>query len=326
MTRREDDLELFLNHPGLSRVSDNLARIARNSIRIRTRVVNEESILIGASKFGGRPDLPPELEWPTNVVDLSEMPPGLSDDVNSSLLGTGGRYHLPFVAQFRLDDVAPYDLEGDLPSTGMLYFFYGDPSDHFGIRASQWFWSKNSFGIPNLNNWQVIYHNGDLRDLTRARVTQALPDNRAFGTCTLAFWSTSSFPQVETCFIGAEVNQEAMLVLTDKEWDIYTSVRYRQYGTKTVHKLLGYSDDSQPFAMERSYTLVRDRLFPNPQPFDSLTEVEQQRELIEGRLLFQLDGILKINMWFGRGGKLFFFISQQDLIARDFSKAWATAQ
>src|SRR5258708_6190680 len=112
--------------------------MARNSIRIRTRLLNEESIPIGASKFGGTPDLPPEIEWPMNRVDLSEFPPWLSDDVNSALLDTGGRYHLPFVAQFRLEDVAPYDLEGDLPSTGMLYFFYGNPSDHFGIRASQW--------------------------------------------------------------------------------------------------------------------------------------------------------------------------------------------
>jgi uncharacterized protein YwqG len=325
MTRREDDLELFLNHPGLSRVNDNLARMARNSIRIRTRKVNEESIAIGASKFGGTPDLPPGLEWPMNMVDLSEMPPGLLDDVNSALLDSGGRYHLPFVAQFRLDDVAPYDLEDDLPSTGMLYF-YGDPSEHFGIRASQWFWSKNRHRIPNPNDWKVIYHKGDLRDLTRARVTQALPDNRTFGTCTLTFWSASSLPQVETCFIGAEVNQEAMLVLTDKEWDIYSRLRHRQYVRKSVHKLLGYSDDSQPFAMEWSYSLVRDKLFPNPLPFDSLSKVEQQVELVEGRLLFQLDGLLETNMWFGRGGNLFFFIRQDDLIARDFSKAWATEQ
>ena len=324
MTRTQDDLELFLNHPGLSRVRDELARMARNTIRIRTRVANEESVQIGRSKFGGAPDLPPNLEWPTGVFDLSEFPPGLLDDVDSTLLDTGGRYHLPLVAQFKLEDVASHDIGQLLPPAGMLYFFYGDPYSHLGISATQWYLSKHR-QFPDPNDWKVIYYDGDSRNISRARPTQALPEDQTFGTRTLSFRPSTSLPQVETCFIGDEINQSATLVLTDKEWEIYAGLRYRQYGTKTVHKLLGYSDDAQPFAMEWSYTQVRDILFPDLPPFDGLAKDEQQRELENCRLLFQLDGA-GLNIWFGRDGKLFFFIRDQDLIARRFTKCWANAQ
>jgi uncharacterized protein YwqG len=325
MTGRQDDLEPFLKHPGLSRVSHELARMARNSIRIRTDVARDESIQVGRSKFGGAPDLPSTLEWPTGAFDLAEFPPGLSDDVHSTLLETGGRYYLPFIAQFRLTDIEPYDVEGILPREGMLYFFYGGPMMHLGISASQWYLSKHP-QFPDPEDWRVIYYDGDLRNLSRAHGSQALPENRNFGTCTLSFWSSVSLPQVETCFIGDENTQNATLVLTREEWDIYCDLRYEQYGAKTVHKLLGYSDDAQQYAMEGSYCDVREMIFPNLPPFDTLAEADQQSELEDGRLLFQLDAVPEIDMWFGRDGMLYFFIGQDDLLARRFTNCWATEQ
>jgi len=326
MTQEDNDLEPFLAHPGLSRVRNDLARLAKNSIHISTTVATDESIPVGTSKFGGEADLPASIEWPTGTLDLSAFPPGLSDDVNSDLLEREGRYNLPFVAQFRLADVAPYDLEGILPSTGMLYFFYGDPGMHFGIRASQWFWSKHWSATLSPNYWKVIHYDGDLRKLNRVHAAQALPDNRPFGTCDLTFRSSTSLPQVETCFIGNEANKEASVVLMNEEWRIYAGLRYEQYSATTVHKLLGYSDDAQPYAMENSYSNIRDLLFPHPSPFEALTEVDQQEELVEGRLLLQLDSLPEIDMHFGRDGMLFFFIREQDLRARDFSRVWATEQ
>ena len=38
---------------------------------------------------------------------------------------TYGDIPLPFIAQLRLADIVPYDLDHVLPSSGMLYFFYG---------------------------------------------------------------------------------------------------------------------------------------------------------------------------------------------------------
>ncbi len=56
---------------------------------------------LGASRFGGVPDLPPGVAWPAR------------DDVP-----------MEFVAQLRLADCAAHDPLGRLPATGHLWFFY----------------------------------------------------------------------------------------------------------------------------------------------------------------------------------------------------------
>src|SRR5690349_12219079 len=94
------DLERLLAAHGLSGRSEQLIRLSRPAVRITSRLV-EADLPVGVSKFGGSPDLPPEAEWPCRKG-----------------------YPLFLMAQFYLPDVVPYDDEGALPRTGMLYFFY----------------------------------------------------------------------------------------------------------------------------------------------------------------------------------------------------------
>ena len=60
-----------------------------------------QQLALGASRFGGLPDLPPNVEWPRR------------DGVP-----------MEFVAQIRLEDIAPHDSENALPHAGTLLFFY----------------------------------------------------------------------------------------------------------------------------------------------------------------------------------------------------------
>src|SRR5437660_4671962 len=86
---------------GLSRVVKDLDRIARPSIRVVTTAADESTLRVGASKLGGLPDLPPEVPWPTRR-DLPQS----------------------FIAQIRLAQVYPYDVQHALPQSGILWFFY----------------------------------------------------------------------------------------------------------------------------------------------------------------------------------------------------------
>ncbi len=81
---------------------------------------------VGKSRLGGEPDLPPGAEWPSVrltkqaandqlFVELSTVPHTL--DGKHVILPLG------FVAQLRLEDLAPLDPEGRLPETGLLSFF-----------------------------------------------------------------------------------------------------------------------------------------------------------------------------------------------------------
>ena len=68
---------------------------------------NTESFETGLSKFGGTPDLPKEIDWPT-----FEGEP------------------MAFLSQINLEQLSDYDIESVLPKSGILYFFSTDLSDY----------------------------------------------------------------------------------------------------------------------------------------------------------------------------------------------------
>ncbi|BCM91384.1 hypothetical protein IAD21_03256 [Abditibacteriota bacterium] len=85
---------------------------------------------VGISKIGGWPDIWPGFEWP-QVKEMS----------------------LPLLAQFRMEDIAPYDEERSLPTQGMLLIFYDFMADLEGEQAVQ-----------------VLYFEGDFSTLQRAGI------------------------------------------------------------------------------------------------------------------------------------------------------------
>ena len=67
---------------------------------------DDEPTPIGATRFGGEPDLPPNVAWPT--VDGEVM---------------------TFAAQLDLDGPKRYSAARELPATGLLSFFYAFGDD-----------------------------------------------------------------------------------------------------------------------------------------------------------------------------------------------------
>ena len=74
---------------------------------------------MGASRFGGQPDVPAGFTWPVFETAVPEdetvKPPPLA-----------------FLAQFDCASLAPLDREGLLPKTGLLSFFYELGSQRWG--------------------------------------------------------------------------------------------------------------------------------------------------------------------------------------------------
>jgi len=75
---------------------------------IRLSFKNTADDLFGKSKWWGFPDMPEDLDYP-------EVP------VNED--GEAYDEPLTFICQIRCEDIGPYDPEGLLPHSGMLYFF-----------------------------------------------------------------------------------------------------------------------------------------------------------------------------------------------------------
>ena len=79
-----------------------LLRNARPALAIDTIPASDDEIPVGESKFGGRPDLPEGVPWPT--FDRGEHP--------------------FFLAQIRLEDLAGTVAGKALPPSGLLLFFF----------------------------------------------------------------------------------------------------------------------------------------------------------------------------------------------------------
>lgn len=71
---------------GLVDVKDHVLQLARPILAIKTAICDENTIPIGASKLGGRPDLPEDVEWPVCAESMrDEYPAGV--DAKLGFLG-----------------------------------------------------------------------------------------------------------------------------------------------------------------------------------------------------------------------------------------------
>ncbi len=80
----------------------------------------------GRSRIGGAPDLPAGTAWPRFVAKRAALAKRYVPNSVAAILNDANAIDVPFafIAQFRLEDVAPFDTEGYLPKTGLLSFFF----------------------------------------------------------------------------------------------------------------------------------------------------------------------------------------------------------
>ncbi len=125
--RAREEMRRLLSEAGLRRQTDTLIMGARDSIRIRTRSVEDGALPVGSSKLGGIPDLPETVAWPEH----------------------GGRPML-FLGQIRLSDLSDVDETDALPDSGVLAFFYDAEEQPWG------------FDPEDRGAWRVIHSDDEL--------------------------------------------------------------------------------------------------------------------------------------------------------------------
>jgi uncharacterized protein YwqG len=263
----------------LAHHAETLERLLKPAIRI-FHAPSESPAPLGASKLGGDPDLPPDFVWP----DWNGTP-------------------MAFLAQFRLDELAPYDLENLLPPTGMLYFFY---------EAEEQPWGGY---IEDEGGWRVFHHTGQISDLVRTPPPDNIPEYSRFREVPVRFEQRYMLPfdDEELESLAPELGE-----LSEVESDAYRELvdRLAKLEEDTPrHWLLGYHYNIQSAAnAEAMQTLFG---------LSGEQAVERAQELV---LLLQLDSDLTAEMEWGDVGTLYFWIHQDDLAARRFDKVWMTLQ
>ena len=121
-------------------IKEKLESLGRNSIQLK--IARKETYKLGATRFGGKPDVPPDFVWPTYEGESYDH--------------VVGNRPLTFLAQFNCAELAQLDKEHLLPDHGLLSFFYEtdtqcwgfDPKDK-GCARVYWFEDLSALSAAN---------------------------------------------------------------------------------------------------------------------------------------------------------------------------------
>lgn len=260
---------------GLGHHAASLEALVRSSVRLRTEVVEESSIGIGRTKVGGNPDLPRSFNWP--------------------------RYEgLPqsFIAQINLSEVHPYDVDGLLPATGLLSFFYDSQQSVWGFDPAQ------------DGAWAVRY-TPDSADLVRWSTPRDLPDEGHFRGALL-------HPSIESTYPPWEFSEVNGLKLTRDEQFAYAELLEEDEGP--IHRLLGHPDPVQG-DMQLECQLVSHGLYcGDSKGYDDPRAAALEAGAVNWRLLLQVDSDDDARMEWGDGGRIYYWVHLESLANRDWQQ------
>ena len=283
-----EEMQSFFAEKGLLSYFEQAKKYVKNAIRIAFEPSDDSDIAIGASKFGGCPDLPDDVEWFAD--EMAGIP-------------------LSFICQINFAEVKPYDSDDKLPSSGMLYFFYDclempwgyDPTDGVGKK--------------------VFYYDGDLSKLERKAVPDNFDEDAAlfFGAAKLTFDNVLELPD-EFSSPGGRIK------VTDEEESALDEILSECEDEMVINKLLGHSDNIQG-EMELECELVTNGLYcGDSSGFNEGRERGIDQNTDHWNLLLQIDSNDEIGMEWGDCGRLYLWITDEDLADRNFEDAWLILQ
>lgn len=229
---------------------------------------------------------------------------------------------MAFLGQFNLAEIAQYDVDGVLPKSGLLSFFYetdGEPlyAELWGLPEPE-----RSKAVPDVldpRSWRVRYFPEDpatfFRRLTPAAVN---PDGR-FPNCSVRRTTEWTIPEADSPAVqplGLTASERFALINIDGHINGGT---WEEPGIR----LLG-----QPYNLDGSTLLQCDlaaRGVHNVQ-WDQVTMAQERDAASRWQLLLQLRGGQEIPYNWGGSGVLHFCIERAALAVRDFQRTWLNMQ
>lgn len=281
------ELEADMLKHGLQNYLAAMKPFARNAIRIEPDPTGDDTLPIGTSKYGGRPDLPASVGWfrhPDTKIPLS------------------------FLAQINLADVKPFDTDDQLPACGLLSVFYDCSMD-----GMPW-----GFEPGDAAGWKVFFYDGDSSTLERKDIPHDLEENGVlFGSAQLTFESRFEVPAYDSdlCDLSGISDEEE-----ERYWD------WLNEEDEPVNKLLGHADTIQS-GMELECEYVTNGInCGSPEGYQQAKALRREQYAKRWRLLMQIDSHDELGMMWGDMGRLYLWITSEDLAARRFDKVWLILQ
>lgn len=335
-----DEIRGAFNAAGLERLADHVERLTSTSVRVETRKVRETSLLVGASKIGGQPDMPAGAGWPKR----------------------DGR-PLGFLAQFNLSEVAAFDLGRVLPSTGLLSFFYDFQAAPWGLK------------VEDRGGWRVLYADSITTSMARLDWPDSLPEwfrlpaQRPAFSLQLSFTAEPEWVLAQGQLTGDElakyrdvVASLAHVALDSREGEDEEVGNEDENADEedvdldafeclaTQHKLLGHPTlvhygrmpwECESLAGKRATPNFESLCFKPDSALDERVREDIRQAFERWCLLFQLGNVSGLpfpkgyededdpvwrlcelcDLW-ARGGLMYFWIERDRLTRRDLSNVW----
>lgn len=274
-----------------------LPQLYRN--RIDARFVSQsERAAVGASKFGGCPDVPKGFEWPvfeTDTYDDSQVK----------------QRPLAFLAQFDCAQLAKLDRDGLLPQTGVLSFFYE-------LDSQRWGYDPKDRGCA-----RVFWFEGSLE---RGEFPAELAEEFRLPELSVELSGAADAPDFQDACPALEYDWTA------NDYRAFDQAR-RELGMDypaNRSQLLGWPD-----LIQNNMTLeceLVDRGYYLGGSWEEIPLEERSAlrtpSIREWQLLFQLDTVEHgdFELMFGDCGRIYFYIRREDLAQRRFDRVWLVQQ
>jgi len=280
-------------------LADVLRPALRPGTRLHTRRVAGGEIALGATRIGGRPDLPSSIEWPR--WEGFEAPARSPSDP----IGLPRGYTpapLSFLAQLDLADTP--DATGLLPEHGWLCFFYD-------AEQQPWGYDPRDRGCAS-----VVYFEGEPSSLARR---DAPPGARVFPAMACEPEVVATLPS-SSRRLGVDLENAERVRYCDLIDELSA-------GKVVDHRLLGWPKEIQN-EMELECELVTNGIYcGDPAGYQSAEAKRLEPNARDWVMLFQIDSDeMRAELMWGDSGCVYFWIRQQDLAARRFERCWAILQ
>lgn len=277
-------------------IKKELLKSARNSIRLTIGGAAGEKI--GATRFGGKPDVPAGFEWAYFE----------GEDFNDERK----RRPLSFLAQFDLEEIAQFDTENLLPKTGVLSFFYE-------MNTQKWGYDPDDKGCAR------VFWFEDKTKLRPAEFPEDLEVIFRLPALKIAAKSEKSYQS------GVDFMLQRQNEMTER-WDEFDEIMEKLGGEEdgVISKMLGWANPIQGNMTMECELISRGYYLGDG--WDDVTPLDRQEaeqwSLKDWLLLFQLDIVDDgdFELMFGDGGRIYFYIRRDDLQAQNFDDIWLILQ
>jgi uncharacterized protein YwqG len=282
-----DELAALCEDVGLAHHQRAIAALAAPTAKLQLQPDDDFSPRAKDSFVGGIPFLPSDVEWPV-----------------------WGERPLAFLAQLQLAELGGLADSIGVPTGGSLCFFYDVDED-----GGAW-----GFDPADKGSARVLYIDPSAIVEPRA-YPEALSDVGQFPCARVTFAPIITIPPLECAAIEA-------LGLTPDEEDAYGALIEAMIGEGIVaSSWLGGHPEQIQGDMQLDCPLVTGGLYlGDATGYNDPRRAELEQAATDWRLLFQLGSEELAGMMWGDMGMLYFWIRDQDLRQRDFSRTWMFLQ